>query len=82
LPGGDFCHHGVGHAADEVRTDLDGVHLVQVGLDLAHRHASGVHRDDPVVEAPGMGGLVQPPPEAEANYYRQLRTAVAEPALN
>ena len=41
----------VGDCGDEIGRDLYAVNLLQVRLDLPEGHASGVHRDDLVVEA-------------------------------
>ena len=57
LPGFDFIGHRIGYRGNQAGRDLGAIHLLQVGLNLAHRHASGVQRDDFVVEA-GPAGLV------------------------
>jgi hypothetical protein len=51
LPLTHVVEHGVGDARDQIVADLDVVDLGQVSLDLAHRHPTAVHRDDPLVEA-------------------------------
>src|SRR5262245_19792016 len=50
LPFPRLLDHRVGHLADQVGTHFDPVDLLQMALDLAHRHAAGVHRHDLVVE--------------------------------
>ena len=51
LPLADLLEHRVGHPADQVRRYLNPVELMQVALDLAHRHAARIQRQDAVVEA-------------------------------
>ena len=51
LPGRHLAHHLIGDAADEVGRNVHRVHLKQESLNLAHRHATGVHGDDFVVKA-------------------------------
>jgi len=51
LPGDHLRHHLVGDLADELGRHLGAVHLHQVALDLAHRHAARVHPNDLLVEA-------------------------------
>ena len=57
LPRLDLVDDRIGHGRDQAGRDLRAVHLLQVRLDLAHRHAAGVQRQDLVVEA-GPAGLV------------------------
>ena len=56
LPLPDLLENGIGDPADQIGRDLDAIELLQVALDLAHRHATGVETDDPVVETvePGL----------------------------
>ena len=51
LPLPDVVQDGVGDARDQVVANLDPVQLAQVRLDVAHRHAARVHRNDLLVEA-------------------------------
>ena len=51
LPRRHLGLHRIGDATDEVWGDLHGGHLEENRLDLAHRQATGVQRDDGVVEA-------------------------------
>ena len=50
LPFGNFLEHGIGDGRDEIRRDVDPVEFLEMAADLTHRHATGVHRDDLVVE--------------------------------
>src|SRR5690606_28790628 len=43
LPGAELLDDLVGDAADQVAAHLDAVNVGQVRLDVAHRHAPGVH---------------------------------------
>jgi hypothetical protein len=56
LPLAHLIEHGIGDPADQVGRDVDGIELAQMALDLAYRHAVGIHRDDLVVEGiePGL----------------------------
>ena len=49
-PVAHVVHDRVGHAADQVRADIDAVDLVQVRADVADRQAAAVERQDLVVE--------------------------------
>jgi hypothetical protein len=51
LPRRHLGVNGTGDRADEVRRDLHHVHLAEKRLDLAHREAAGVQRQNLVVEA-------------------------------
>ena len=51
LPLPHIVEDRVGDAADQVMADLDAVELGEVGLDVAHRHPTRVHRDDFLVES-------------------------------
>jgi hypothetical protein len=53
----DLGDHGIGDGADQVRRDVDRVHLLQERLNLAHRQAARVQRQDLVIE-PGEPTLV------------------------
>ena len=46
-----LLEHRVGHPADQVRRHRDAVELPQVTLDIAHRHATRIERQDAIVEA-------------------------------
>lgn len=51
LPIADLLEHRVEYAADQVRRHhLHAVEPMQVGLDLAHRHAARIERQNAVVE--------------------------------
>lgn len=51
LPIRDVLGDGVGDAADEVGRDLDAVELVEVALDVAQAHPTGVEGKDALVES-------------------------------
>ena len=51
LPRGDLRDHGVGDGANQIRRDLDAVHLDEKRLDLAHRQPARIERHHLVVEA-------------------------------
>lgn len=51
LPAQGLGHHLVGDRADEIGRNLGAVGLGQKRLDLAHAHATRVHRDDALVKA-------------------------------
>ena len=59
LPLGELLDDGVGDPADQVRADVDVVHLPQVRLDVTGGHPTPVEGDDAVVE-PVETGLAQP----------------------
>ena len=59
LPCLDLVEDAVGHPRDQVGRNLDRVHLLQLGLDVADAHAARVHRDDLLIEA-GHARLVLP----------------------
>ena len=50
LPGADFVDHRVGDGGDKVRRYLNAVQLAHMALDVPCAHATGVERDDLVVE--------------------------------
>ena len=55
LPGFDLVDDRVGDRGNQGRGDLGAVHFLQVALNLPHRHAAGVQRQDLVVEAASSG---------------------------
>ncbi len=57
LPCLDLIDHRIGERRNQAGRHLRPVHLFQVRLDLAHRHAACIQRKDLVVEA-GSAGLV------------------------
>ena len=57
LPGRDLVQNRVGHRADQIRRNVDAVDLAAMPGDLAGAHASGIHRDDLLVE-PGKPPLI------------------------
>lgn len=57
LPRLDLISHCIGHRRNQAGRDLGAVHLLQMALNLTYRHATGVQRDDFVVE-PCPAGLV------------------------
>ena len=57
MPGRNLGQHGVGHRADQVVADLGAVGFRQVALDLAHRQAARIQRDDAVVERGEPAGM-------------------------
>ena len=61
--------------ADELRRDLPAVHLGQVALDLADRHAAGVHGDDLLVEAGPQNSRAYPLPSKTAA-HPELATVI------
>jgi hypothetical protein len=56
LPLGQFLDDGVGDSRDQVRRDLDVIHLAQVRPDVAGGHPARIQGDDAVVE-PLQSGL-------------------------
>src|SRR5512134_1714474 len=55
LPLPNLLENGIGDPADQIGRDLDAIKLLQVALNLAHRHAAGVETDDPAVETVEAG---------------------------
>jgi hypothetical protein len=55
LPGLDPIDHSIGDRGNQAGRDLRPVHLLQMRLDLAHRHAARIQRQNLVVEADPAG---------------------------
>jgi len=55
LPGFDLLDHRVGDGRDQAGRDFHAVDFFQMALDLAHRHATGIQRENLLVEARPAG---------------------------
>jgi hypothetical protein len=55
VPLSDFLENGIGDPADQIGRDLDAIELLEVTLNLAHRHATRVERENPVVKTVEAG---------------------------
>src|SRR5512132_801711 len=66
LPLPDYLQHRVRNPADQVGRDPDAVQVLQMALDLPHRHATRVERENPIVPrdrpeaGPRTGYTVEP----------------------